>query len=122
MKRKQPESDRTTKKRANAVTTPTTKTAQETSLTVNTGFVSENVTRHHLLGNAFFHLDPAHATLTPPDVLDRFRKAAEERVWRLEVHTSEEVFVAHLVPLDLLGAIGEGGKAAESRPPNPEAA
>lgn len=122
MKRKQSESDRATAKRVTATATPTTKTAQETSLSVNTGFVSESVTRYHLLGKAFFHLDPAHATLTPPDVLERFRKAAEERVWRLEVHTPEEVFVAHLVPLDLLWAIGEGGMAGEGGSPNAETA
>lgn len=105
MKRKKPESDHATPKRAKAPVTSTTPTAEEASIPVTTGFISECVTRHHLLGSAFFHLDPAHANLSPPDVLERFRDAAEERVWRLELHTPEEVFIAELIALDLLRTI-----------------
>jgi hypothetical protein len=64
-------------------------------------YTSECVTRHHLLGSVFFRVDPAQASIMPADVLQRFRDAAEYRLWRLEIHTQEEVFVTHMAALDL---------------------
>lgn len=64
-------------------------------------YTRECVTRHHILGSVFFRVGPAQASMIPEDVLQRFRDAAEYRLWRLEIHTQEEVFVAHMAALDL---------------------
>lgn len=68
------------------------------------GYSSESVKRHTVLGTAYFRVDPTQASTMPADVLQRFRDAAEHRLWRLDIHTGDEVFVTHMVAQDLLRA------------------
>jgi hypothetical protein len=68
------------------------------------GYSSECVKRHTVLGSAYFRVDPTQASMMPADVLQRFRDAAEHRLWRLDIHTKDEVFVTHMVAQDLLRA------------------
>lgn len=70
----------------------------------SSGYSSECVKRHTVLGSAYFRVDPTQASMMPADVLQRFRDAAEHRLWRLDIHTQDEVFVTHMVAQDLLRA------------------